>query len=161
MKTTNENDNRFTRDVLLRQIFQEISDENRENSPSISMDDLIPTPEKRSPKRNRVLLWIFIIIFVTGITYLWFYTVTEVTQEKEVQTKNDSTPTPQPDQIKQIVEEKEVIELPEVVKKKPKKHIIIEVTDPNDPIDESLLKDEVPKTEREKAKEALMLQMQN
>ena len=52
MKTSNENDNRFTKDILLRQIFQEISDESRENAPNTPVDDLIPVPEKTTPQKS-------------------------------------------------------------------------------------------------------------
>ena len=155
MKTSNDNENRFTKDVLLRQIFQEISDENSQGTP---MNDLMPSPEKSSSQKNSFLKWIFIVIFLTGVIYLWFYTVTEVTQENEVQIAIESSTDPKTEQIEQ---EKEVIKLPDVVEEKPKKHIVIEVTDPNQPIEGPSLKTEGPRTERERAKEALMLQMQN
>ena len=157
MKTSKQNDTKVTKDVLLHSIFQEIADENRETSQSTAMDDLIPKPEKTSSKKGAFLNWIFIVIVVTGIGYLWFYTVTEVTQDKEVQIKSDSHTAPTTDQIVQIKEEPE---LPDVLKEKPKKLLVIEVTDPNQPIEKSPLKEEGPKTEREKAKEALLLQMQ-
>jgi len=155
VKTSNDNENRFTKDVLLRQIFQEISDENSQGTPT---DDLMTTPEKSTSQKNSFLKWIFIVIFLTGILYLWFYTVTEVTQESEVQIASENSTEPKTEQLEQA---KEVVHLPEVVKEKPKKRIVIEVTDPNQPIEGPPLKTEVPRTERERAKEALMLQMQN
>ena len=148
MKTSKENDNRFTKDVLLRQIFQEISDENRENSHSTPVDDLIDTHEKTSSKRGRFLKWIFFIIFATGIVYVWFYTVTEVTQTKEVPTKSESYSAPATEQTVQP-------------KEKPTKTLSLDETDTIQFAVETPPQIEDPKTEREKAKEALFLQMQN
>jgi hypothetical protein len=158
VKTSNENDNRFTKDVLLRQIFQEISNENREIGPSTPLDDLIPTPENASPKKSAFLKWIVIIIFVVGVAYLWFYTVTEVTQDNEVSTQDE---TYIPSKPEQPVKQKEVHEIPEVLKKDPKKTDTFEEKDSIQLIVETPPKIETPKTEREKAKEALLMQMQN
>ena len=158
MKTTKENDNRFTKDVLLHQIFQEISDENTQNPQSAPIDNLIHTPKKTSSTKGGFLKWIFIIIFITGIIYLWFYTVTEVTQDKEVQTKRDSYTTPK---THQIVQPKEEIELPKVLKEESKNTHSIEETDSIQLKIETPPKIEDQKSEREKAKEALLIQMQN
>ena len=156
MRTSNDNENRFTKDVLLRQIFQEISDENSQGTP---MDDLMTSAEKSTSQKNSFLKWIFIVIFLTGILYLWFYTVTEVTQENEVLIASENSTESKTEQIEQ---ETEVNELPDLPKEEPKKRIVIEVTDPSQPMkEESSLKAEGPRTERERAKEALMLQMQN
>ncbi len=158
MKTTKENDNRFTKDVLLRQIFEEISNENKENSKSTLINDLISTHEKASSKKSSFLKWLFIIIFVTSVSYLWFYTVTEVTQNNEVQTMSDSHTVPKSDQIEQ---QKEMIKLQDILKEESKNTHNIEETDSLQLTIVTPPKIEDQKSEREKAKEVLLIQMQN
>ena len=157
MKTSNQNDNRFTKDVLLRQIFQEISDETRENSPDTSVDDLIHTPENTSSKKSAFLKWIFILIFLIGLIFIWFYTITEVTDHKEVPTKRDNSVVLQTDEIVQ----KEETKIPNLLKVEPKKSLTLEETDTIQLIVETPQQIEDPRTEREKAKEDLLLQMRN
>lgn len=144
VKTSNPNDNRFTKDILLRQIFQEISDEHKTNS----IDDLIPNPEKTAPKKSGFLKWIFIIIFLLSVFSLWFYTVTEVTQQEEAANKAETYTLPQNDPTIQPQEE-------------PEKREMIEESDTIQLSVETPAVIEDSKTEREKAKEALLLQMQN
>ena len=151
MKTSNPNDNRFTKDILLRQIFQEISDEHKTNS----IDDLIPNPEKTAPKKSGFLKWIFIIIFLLGVFSLWFYTVTEVTHQEEAANKGETYTLPQNDPNIQPQE------VPEVTKEEPEKREMIEESDTIQLSVETPAVIEDSKTEREKAKEALFLQMQN
>ena len=159
MKTSKDNDKRFIQDVLLRQIFQEISDENRENSHSTLINDSITTtPEKTSSKRGTFLKWPFIIIFIIGIIYLWFYTLTEVIQDKEVQTKSHNY---SPPKIDQEVQQKEMAKLPDVLEEEPKNTHTVEETGSIELIVKTPPETEDPKTEREKAKEVLLLQMQN
>ena len=157
MKTSNQNNNRFTQDVLLRQIFQEIADENAEGTHSTSNDDLIHTPEKVSSQKGGLLKWIFIIIFLTSVTYLWFYTLTEVTDHKETTTKSGSLIVSQTDEIVQ----QEELNIPDVLKVEPKKNQTLEEIDTIQLIVETPQQAEDTRTEREKAKEALLLQMQN
>lgn len=160
MKTSNKHDNRFTKDVLLHQIFQEISDENRKSPHDTHIDDLVPDPNTKLSNSRKVLKkreWFFIVFFMIGIIYLWFNIVTEPTQPDEDRTKNDIYTTSKTDQI---VQKKEDTRLPDVLKEKSKNHLVIEETDNIQIVQESSPEVEDPKTEREKAKEALLIQMQ-
>lgn len=149
MKTSNQNDDRFTKDILLRQIFQEISEESKEESHISSVDDLIPTREKTSSKRGNSSKWIYILIFVIGLIYIWFYTLTEVTQSHKAP-KTDP-----------VVEQNKVTENLEISKEPFKNTHSIEESDTIRLIMETPVEIEDTRTEREKAKEALMMQMQN
>ena len=157
MKTKNKNDNRFTKDVLLRQIFQEISDEYEANSPGTRVDDLISTSNPQQAKKGGFLKWIFIIIFLIGIAYVWFYTITEVTDQKKSTTISEEVVS----RTDQNIQQKEESKPQAALKEEDEIHHLIDMTE----IIQT--KDEVPptikdtRTEREKAKEALLLQMQN
>ena len=157
MKTSNQNDNRFTKDVLLRQIFQEISDEHNANSPGTPVDDLISTPDPKPAKKGGFLKWVFIIIFLIGIAYVWFFTITEVTDQK-VSLENNEQVTSKTDLT--IQRKKEIIPQA-VLQEETETHHVIDMTK------DIKTENEVPQTiedtrsEREKAKEALFLQMQN
>ena len=170
MKTSKENDTKVTKDVLLHSIFQEIADENIENSHGTHIDEVSSTQKTKLSKireMQKKRQWIFIVILLITIFYVLFYTDMGSTQNKKDQSESDIYTIPKANQIVQIKEEpefpdvlKEEPQLPDVSKKEPKKRIFIEVTDPNQPIEKSPLKEEGPKTEREKAKEALLMQMQ-
>ena len=69
MKTSNNN-NKVTKDTLLHKIFQEIADENIENSQSTPSNDLIPTPEKTSSKRVVFLKWILLLAVLQAVPRL-------------------------------------------------------------------------------------------
>jgi type IV secretory pathway VirB10-like protein len=160
MKNSKENDTKVTKDVLLHSIFQEIADENIENSNGTHIDNISPAPKTKLSKireMQKKRQWILIVILMITIIYVLFYTDIGSTQNKKDQSESDLYTIPKANQIVQIKEEPE---LPDVSKEEPKKRIFIEVTDPNQPIEKSPLKEEGPKTEREKAKEALLMQMQ-
>ena len=155
MKTSKDNDDRFTSDVLLRQIFQEISNESETSNAQI--DDLISKPDTTSSKISGFLKWLFFIIFVVGIMYLWFYTVTEVTQSNDVQIKSEDNTH---NIAEQIILEKEVTEQPSILKEESKNTYTPRETNAIQLTIETPPEIEDPKTERKKAKEALLLQMQ-
>ncbi len=155
MKTSKNNDDRFTSDVLLRQIFQEISNESETSNAQI--DDLISKPDTTSSKLSGFLKWLFFIIFVIGITYLWFYTVTEVTQSNDVQIKSEHNSS---NITEQIILQKEVTKLPGILKEESKNTHTLRETDTIQVTIETPPEIEDPKTERKKAKEALLQQMQ-
>ena len=155
MKTSKNNDDRFTSDVLLRQIFQEISNESETSTAKI--DDLISKPDTTSPKMSGFLKWIFFIIFVIGISYLWFYTVNEVTQSNDIQIKSEQNT---PNITKEIILQKEVTEQPSILKEESKNTHTARETDAIQLTIATSPEIEDPKTERKKAKEALLLQIQ-
>ena len=157
MKTSNQNDNRFTKDVLLRQIFQEISDEHEANSPSTPVDDLISTPDPKPAKKGAFLRWIFIIIFLIGIAYVWFYTITEVTDQKKSTTISEQIVS----KTDQNIQKKEESKPQAALKEEDENHHVIDITEVIQTEDEVPPTIEDTRSERERAKEALLLQMQN
>ena len=157
MKNSKNNDNRFTKDVLLHQIFQEISDENKENSPSTLVDDLISTPDPQPAKKGSFLRWIFIIIFLIGIAYIWFYTISEVTDQKKSTPISEQLTSNTDQNIQQKEENKPQANL----KEEDKTHHVIDMTEVIQTKEEVPLTIEDTRSEREKAKDTLLLQMQN
>ena len=156
MKTSKENDNRFTKDVLLHQIIEEISNEHE--TATAQSDDLISIPKTTSPKKSGFLKWVFFLILVVGITYLWFYTVTEVTQSNDIQIKSEHNT---PNITEQIIPQKDVAKLPNILKEESKNTHALGETGTIQLTIETSPEIEDPTTERIKAKEALLQQMKN
>jgi hypothetical protein len=163
-----------SKDELLNQILQEINDENNEISDDIYIDKIVPVPKTKLSKireMQKKRQWIVIVILVISIIYLLFNTATESTQREELQTNNDIYTIPN---ANQRVTQKEEPELLDVLKEEAKNHNIIEETNPIQIIQENppeekevytevqtVMKVKDPQTAREKAKEALFMQMQN
>ena len=169
MKTLKETN---TKDVLLHQIFQEISEENKEIDDDGYLDEIIPIPKTRLSKIREIQKkrqWFFIGILVIMIIYVLFNTDTESSQNKEQMTSKDIYAIPKANQIaKQKIESeplgvlKEETQNQNIIKKT---NLIIQVTEKNS-IGKELqnqtdISPKEPLTEREKAKESLFLQMQN
>lgn len=172
LKTLKENDTKVTKDVLLHKIFQEISDEDNDNSDDIHIDKTVPAPKTKLSKireMQKKRQWIVIVLLVISILYLLFNTTTESTQNEKDQTDIYTIP-----RANQIVKQKKETVLLDVLKEEAKNDIIIEETNPiqiiqEDPLeekevyteDQTVMKVKDPQTAREKAKESLFMQMQN
>lgn len=168
MKTLKENNTKVTKDVLLHQIFQEISDENKEINNDSYLDEIIPVPKSRLSKIREIQKkrqWFFIAILVISIIYMLFNLDTQSSQNETQKINNDIYAIPK---ANQIITQKEEIE-PLVVKKEEaknkntiKKANLIQVIEKSSiTTNNTVIKLNKSQTEREKAKEALFMQMQN
>lgn len=168
MKTLKENNTKVTKDVLLHQIFQEISDENKEINDDGYLDEIIPTPKTKLSKIRELQKkrqWFFIAILVISIIYMLFNMDPQSSQNEEQKINNNIYAIPK---ANQIVTQKEEIEPLEVKKEEAKNKHIIKKANPIQVIEKSsitknktVIKTNESQTEREKAKEALFMQMQN
>lgn len=179
MKTLKENNSKATKDVLLHQIFQEISEENREINHDRYLDEIIPTPKKRKLFKLRKIQkkWqgFFIVILIISIFYVLFSTDTQT------EIDNDIYSVPQTKQKIMQVNKTESLDILQEVEKKVDIMIepnSIQITKESPIADnyieekyveeksidtkpKTIIKPEKSKSEREKAKEALFRQMQN
>lgn len=178
VKTLKENEPNVTKDVLLHQIFQEISDENIEINDDPYLDEIIPIPKRKLSKIRKIQKkwqWFFIVVLVICIIYVLF------TQSEEQQPSNDTYTIPKAIQTSR--QEKATEPLDVLNDEEKKVDIIIEpnpiqITEESPIVDnhienknvekksidtkpKTVIKPEKPKSEKEKAKEALLRQMQN
>lgn len=172
MKTLKEKDAKVTKDVLLHQIFQEISEEDKEiNGDNYLLDEIIPVPKTKLSKIREIQKkrqWFFIALLVISIIYVLFSTDNGSTQNKVQKSNNDIYAIPKANQITQPEEKTALLDEP---KEDAKNHDIkiktnpIQVTEKNDIKEkevqkQTVIKSKEPLTAREKAKEALFMQMQ-
>lgn len=173
MKNIKEEQTKVTKDLLLHQIFEEISKEEKELYDTTYLDEIIPSPQQSLPKIRKIQAkrqWFFIALLVTGIMYMLFNMKVEP-QQSAIQNISHDDYTVQLPQENYTVTEKEknkplnlfnqaskeaamsqTTTLPQTIEKKP----LEEKAE-----DDSTLKVDKPQTQREKAKKALLLQMQN
>ena len=167
LKTLKENNSKVTKDVLLHQIFQEISEENKEiDGDNYLLDDIIPVPKTKLSKIREIQKkrqWFFIAILLISIIYVLFNTNTGSTQSEVQKSDNDIYAIPKANQIAQQEEETVLLD---VLKEEAEDHNIITKTNPIQIIEkkevktQTVIKLKEPLTAREKAKEALFMQMQ-
>ncbi len=167
MKTLKENNSKVTKDVLLHQIFQEISEENKEiDGDNYLLDDIIPVPKTKLSKIREIQKkrqWFFIAILLISIIYVLFDTNTGSTQNEVQKSDNDIYAIPKANQIAQQEEETVLLD---VLKEEAEDHNIITKTNPIQIIEkkevktQTVIKPKEPQTAREKAKESLFMQMQ-
>ncbi len=165
MKTLKENNTEVTKDVLLHQIFQEISEENKEiDGENYLLDDIIPIPKTKLSKIREIQKkrqWFFIALLVASIVYVLFTTDMESTQSEVQKSNNDIYAIPK---ANQIVNRKEETALLGELKEDAESHDIKIKTNPIQILEEvkphAINKPKEPQTTREKAKEALFMQMQ-
>ena len=173
MKTLKENDTKVTKDILLHQIFQEISEENKElDGEHYLLDDIIPLPKTKLSKIREIQKkrqWFFIALLVISIIYVLFNTGTDSTQSEAQESNSDIYAIPKANQIDNRKEETTLLN---VLKEEAKDQNIITETNPIQVIEKNDIEEKVvitqtvpqlkePLTTREKAKEALFMQMQN
>jgi len=173
LKTLKDNNTKITKDVLLHQIFQEISEENKEiDGDSYLLDDINPLPKTKLSKIREIQKkrqWFFIALLVVSIIYVLFSTDTGSTQSEVKKNNNDIYDIPKANQINKKKEETALLN---VLKEAAKDQNIITETNPIQIIDkidieekeiktQAVMKPKEPLTPREKAKEALFMQMQN
>lgn len=168
MKNLKEKDTKVTKDVLLHQIFQEISEESKEiNGDNYLLDEIIPAPKTKLSKIREIQKkrqWFFIALLVLIIIYVLFSTDTASTQNEVQKSNTDIYTIPKANQITQAKEEtallnvikEEVEDKTSMQKTKP-----LQITEKKEVKPQTVIKPKKPKTEREKAKEALFMQMQN
>lgn len=164
MKTLKENN---TKDVLLHQILQEISEENKEiNADNYLLDEIIPVPTTKLSKIRKIQKkrqWFFIAFLVVSIMYVLFNTDTLSTQSEVQKSDNDIYAIPK---ANQITPQKEETALLNVIKEEEVAKNVITKTNPIQIIEKKEVKNQTviapkePLTAREKAKEALFMQMQ-
>lgn len=162
----------MTKDVLLHQIFQEISDETNEINDDGYLDEIIPIPKTKLSKIREIQKkrqWFFIVFLVISIIYILFNTDAVSTQDEEKKSDNDIYAIPKANQITQQEEEAALLNVlkEETVNQNiPKKTNPIQIIEKNS-IEEkevqtqTVIEPKEPQNEREKAKEALFMQMQN
>lgn len=177
LKTLKENNNKVTKDVLLHQIFQEISEENKEIGDDGYLDEIIPIPKTKLSKIREIQKkrqWVFIALLVLSIIYVLFNTESQSTPDEEQMSNTDLYAIPKANQIEKQEAESEPLD---VVKEETHNQNIIKKTNPIQVIEKSSVAEnsikekkveiqtaispKEPLTEREKAKESLFLQMQN
>ena len=173
LKTLKENSTKATKDVLLHQIFQEISEEDKEiNGDNYLLDEIIPVPKTKLSKireMQKKRQWFFIAFLVVSIIYVLFNTDTGSTQSEVQKSNNDIYTIPEANQIIQQEEEPALLN---VLKEEAEDQNIITKTNPIQIIEKNTIKEKEvktqtvikpkePQTTREKAKEALFMQMQN
>ena len=167
MKTLKEKDTKVTKDVLLHQIFQEISEEDKEiNGDNYLLDEMIPVPKTKLSKIREIQKkrqWFFIVFLVVSIMYVLFSTDTGSTESEVQKSNNDIYAIPKANQIIQPEEETSLLN---VLKEEPEDKNAITKTNPIQIIEKKEVKTQTviepkePQTAREKAKEALFMQMQ-
>ncbi|MEA2047733.1 MAG: hypothetical protein U9O64_04720 [Campylobacterota bacterium] len=173
MKTIKEEQKKVTKDVLLHQIFEEISEEEKEMHDTGYLDEIIPSPKKSLSKIRKLQAkrqWFFIALLVSAIVYMLFNMKEEPTQSSAPKISND-TYTVQLPQENYTVIKKEKNQPLNLFNQEVKEAPVIQTTTPVQTIaknrieekvqDNIVLKTEEPQTQREKAKKALLLQMQN
>lgn len=174
MKTLRENNTKTTKDVLLHQILQEISDENKEMNDDPYLDEIIPIPNTRLWKIQKKWQWLLVSVLMISIIYMLFNIDTKSTQSEKQITHNHIYTMPKANQIrKQKVETEPLGSLREEAKNKNsiKRTTAIQTIEKVRIEKNSVKEKEIevqtatspkePKTAREKAKEALFMQMQN
>jgi len=85
VKTLKENSNHTSKDVLLHQIFDEISEEYKEVNGDGYLDEIIPLPQEGLSKiRNMQAIrqWFFIALLSTAIIYVLFNTGTSTDESQ-------------------------------------------------------------------------------
>lgn len=177
LKTLKDNNTKITKDVLLHQIFQEISEEDKEiNGENYLLDEIAPVPKTKLSKIREIQKkrqWFFIAILVISIIYVLFDTETPSLKNEE---NKDDTHSYSSSKTNQISHQEEEQTSQQDIKKMPKlrKKIHIEVTERKTTLEKPIQKQpqeivlnlestelQQPQSEREKAKEALFMQMQN
>ena len=162
LKTSKDKNTKMTKDVLLHQIFQEISEENKEiDGDNYLLDDIIPVPKTKLSKvreMQKKRQWFFIAILVISIVYVLFNTDTGSTQSEAQKSSNDIYAIPK---VNQITQQEETKQQNIITKTNP-----IQIIEKNNIEEKAVLTQTVtqpkePLTAREKAKEALFMQMQN
>ena len=164
---------KFVKDRLLNQIFQEIADENSETSETADQKEKNSSYSKkltRKKLRQRIRQRVIIALLVILIIFVLFTPHEEKNHTDVMNDKNSIYSIPKANQIPVETEEAKILaETKEVlVKEEP----LIKITEsapvvdtknnPEVTIEESKpLMPEEPKTAREKAKNILMQQMQN
>ncbi|MDQ7046711.1 MAG: hypothetical protein Q9M39_03490 [Sulfurovum sp.] len=154
-KTSKKNHKKVTEDVLLKHIFTEISNENKEsNLDNYLLDDISPLPQTKSSKiqeTQKKRQWFLIGFLTLSVLYVWFNT--------------DANPKPTPIKVEKKTRDNYIFPK-ETVLDKPKEFIESPdiKTNPIKDKDIKILtvrKPKIPQTEREKAKASLFKQMQN
>jgi len=145
-----------SKDVLLHQILQEISEEDKEmKGDSYLLDDVIPAPKTKLSKireMQKKRQWFLIAILVISIIYMLFNLDPQSTQSEEQKLDNDMHAIPKANSIEQQEAEDPSI----IIEKEP-----IQITEKKEVKIQTVSKPKEPQTSREKAKEALFMQMQN
>ncbi len=167
MKTLKANDSKVTKDVLLHQIFQEISEENKEiNADNYLLDEIMPVPKTKLSKIRAIQKkrqWFFIALLVISIIYVLFSTDTGPTQSEVQKSDTDIYTIPKANQITHQEEETALLN---VLNEEAEDQNIITKINPIQIIEKKEVKTQTvsklkePLTAREKAKEALFMQMQ-
>lgn len=164
MKTLKKNSDHTSKDVLLHQIFDEISEEYKEVNGDGYLDEIIPLPQEGLSKiRNMQAIrqWFFIALLSTAIIYVLVDTGSD-TDEKQTEVPKvaqDKVMTPKINQM--IKSELNLVEAPiESVDKAgtPEKNI---ATRKNNVPAAKVLAAKSPKTPREEALQSLRLQLEN
>ena len=160
------------KDVLLHQIFQEISDETNDMNDDGYLDEIIPIPKTKLSKIREIQKkrqWFFITFLVVSIIYVLFNTDTGSTQDEVQKNNNDIYAIPKANQITQQKEETLILD---VLKEEVENQNIITKTNPIQVIEKNSIEEKKvqrqtsiepkePQNEREKAKESLFMQMQD
>lgn len=166
LKTLKRNRNTTSKDVLLHQIFDEISEEYKEVNGDGYLDEIIPLPQQELSKMRNIQAirqWFFIALLSTAIIYVLFDTGPEEskTEEQKVTQNNHTLP-----KINQIIKKDleaipvptvaliETIDTPKIPAKDMPTLKIEEIPQKVIPIAE-------PQTAREKAKALLRLQLES
>lgn len=161
MKTSKENNSKASKDILLHQIFQEISDEDKEiNGDNYLLDDIIPPPQTKLSKIRDIQKkrqWFFIVFLMLSIIYVLFNTDTGSMQNKEENINDDIYAIPKANQMMQ----EEAITQNIIIKTNPIQLIETNRIQKKEVATQTIIESKKPQNEREKAKEALFMQMQN
>ncbi len=111
LKTLKANSNNTSKDVLLHQIFDEISEEYKEVNGDGYLDEIIPLPQQELSKireTQKIRQWIFITFLSIAIIYVLFATGAEKNEEEDQKVVLDRYTVPE---VKKTVK-KEVKESP-------------------------------------------------
>lgn len=152
-------------DELLNQILQEISDENGETNNSYQEEKSQDRNKKISSSRKNIQS-IIISMIVIIILFVFFYPNHKTTKIDHNDTKEDMSDIPKANQLYKEqkhtelkTEKKEKLDT--VVQSQKTVEIMTSEEENTSAKEEKVLSGKNPKTEREKAKEILMQQMQN
>lgn len=165
---------KFAKDKLLNEIFQEIADENAETGETRYQEEKsIDHGKKLARKRliQKIRQRVIIVLLIALILFVLFNPNDDTSDLDIIDTKENMYSIPMANQIPTEAEElnKEVLPREEPMIKISEKVMMIDVPTPNaktlaveKPTENTnILTGEEPKTTREKAKNLLMEQMQN